>query len=957
VAIKCPKCHADNTDTARFCSNCATSLGTPRDHGPSITKTLESPAYIVAPGTVIAGHYEVQEKLGQGGMGEVYRALDKNLGRQVAIKILPEEFSRDPERLARFEREAKLLATLNHPNIAAVYGFEEAKGLRFLVMELVEGQTLQTRLDKGALPVDEALGTCRQVAEGLEAAHERGVVHRDLKPGNIMITPEGKVKILDFGLAKAYTGESTGIDIANSPTITAQMTEPGVILGTAAYMSPEQARGRSVDKRADIWAFGCILYECLTGERAFRGETVSDTLAHILKGEPDWKLLPQDTPVNVRNVLERCLQKDLRHRIHDVADARLEIEAPVAYFPEMVTSRRFLPPWLVTGGAVLLVAGIFVVWELTKYFRPAHAGAGVSAIIKVESGHWLDGKRRVQEAQRPVLTAMAISSEGDFVVYSAIEEYPGPLAKPQLHLRRIDQLEAKPIPGTEGGVNPFLSPDDRWVGFWADNHLKKVRVEGGVPAILCDSWGIFGASWGRDNSIVFAEESNDCLTRVSANSGKPETITMPDPKRQETRHLMPFWLPDGQAVLFTVMRDFYDTYPWVAVLQLKTRKWHKILEDAANPKYVAGGYLVFLRRGVLMAARFDPDKLELMSQPYPIGANVMQDLSGTEGNSGAGQFAISNSGALVYVTGGVLPPLQNSLVWVDHKGMEHPAAPIRLPFSTARLSPDGQRIAYATSGKEKHIGVYDINTGTNATLTINGKASDPIWTQEGKRLVFGMMDSDSIVFNLYTQPFDGRSAMERLTSSETSKWASSWARNTDTVAFVEYLPISSAGFYLGILELNSGRARPFQTPQLGGVCPEISPDGRWIAYHSDESNQNEVYVRPFSGTGGKWQISNNGGCQPLWARDGKQLFYRWRNQIWVVDVRTEGGFSFTNRRMLCEGPGYATSGVTRLYDLSLDGQRFLMVKLEERKPAPATEMILVQNWFEELRRLAPVSKK
>jgi serine/threonine protein kinase len=326
VAIKCPKCHVENTDTARYCSNCATSLGASREHGPSLTRTLESPAYVVAPGTVIAGHYEVLEKLGQGGMGEVHRALDKNLGRQVAIKILPEEFSADLERLARFEREAKLLATLNHPNIGAVYGFEEAKGLRFLVLELVEGETLQTRLDRGALPMDEALETCRQVAEGLEAAHERGVVHRDLKPGNMMITPEGKVKILDFGLAEAYTGETSGIDIANSPTITAQMTEPGVILGTAAYMSPEQARGRSVDKRADIWAFGCILYECLTGKRAFQRETVSDTLAQILNGEPDWKALPVSTPWSVTDLLHKCLQKEHKNRLRDIGDARIEIE-------------------------------------------------------------------------------------------------------------------------------------------------------------------------------------------------------------------------------------------------------------------------------------------------------------------------------------------------------------------------------------------------------------------------------------------------------------------------------------------------------------------------------------------------------------------------------------------------------------------------------------------------------
>ena len=404
MANKCPKCHSDNTDTARYCSNCATSLGAPRDRGPALTKTLESPVYVATPGTVIAGHYEVLGKLGQGGMGEVYRALDRNLGRHVAIKVLPEEFAADPERLARFEREAKLLATLNHPNIAAVYGFEEDQGLRFLVLELVEGETLQTRLDRGALPMDEALETCRQMAEGLEAAHEKGIVHRDLKPGNIMITPEGKVKILDFGLAKAYGGETTGVDIEKSPTITAQMTEPGIILGTAAYMSPEQARGRTVDRRTDIWAFGCVLYECLTGTRAFHGETVSDTLAHILKGEPDWSRLPTETPTLIKILLRRCLEKDPKQRLHDIADARLEIEAPVAYPSEAVPApRRFSLLWLAAGAAVILLAGILIDRLLIRHPQPAPPPSVVTSTIKLEPGHWLEGMRGREWSARPAL--------------------------------------------------------------------------------------------------------------------------------------------------------------------------------------------------------------------------------------------------------------------------------------------------------------------------------------------------------------------------------------------------------------------------------------------------------------------------------------------------------------------------------------------------------------------------
>ncbi|MGA2263257.1 MAG: protein kinase, partial [Acidobacteriota bacterium] len=531
-------------------------------------------------GTTLS-HYRITEKLGAGGMGVVYRAEDTNLDRQVAIKVLPDIFSGDPERLARFEREAKLLASLNHPNIAAIHGLEEAGGKRFLVLELVEGETLAQRIAKGPLPVDETLDVCRQIAEGLEAAHEKGIIHRDLKPANVKITPEGKVKVLDFGLAKAFHGETAAADASHSPTLTDQMTRPGVILGTAAYMSPEQARGKPVDKRADIWAFGCILYECLTGKRAFEGETVTETLAAILKAEPDWHALPVEASENLRAVLRRCLQKDASHRLRDIGDARIEIGDSIAQLAEAVSVLRRYPfRWILACAAVVLLVGILIGVALMRYSQPATSSPVLRSVIKVEPGHWLDGLRRSREAQSPSRTAMAISGDGRFAVYSAIEENPGPQAKPQLYLRRMDQAEAKPITGTEGGINPFLSPDNHWVGFWADGKLKKVPVDGGVPATLCDAAFIFGASWGPDNSIVFARGVAAGLSRVLADGGKLESLTTPDPKREEYGHRLPSWLPNGKAVLFTVMRHAWDSQPWLALLRLDTREWHVLLPDA-----------------------------------------------------------------------------------------------------------------------------------------------------------------------------------------------------------------------------------------------------------------------------------------------------------------------------------------------------------------------------------------
>jgi serine/threonine-protein kinase len=952
--MKCPKCHTDNPDTSRFCSNCATSLTSVKASPPSLTETLESPVHAVTPGTVYAGRYEILGRIGAGGMGEVYRATDKNLGRQVAIKVLPSAFAEDKERMARFEREAKLLAVLNHPNIAAIHGLEESEGRRFLVLELAEGETLQARLNRGALPVDEALETCRELAEGLEAAHEKGIIHRDLKPGNIMITPEGKVKILDFGLAKAYAGETTAVDIEKSPTITAKMTEPGVILGTAAYMSPEQARGRAVDRRADIWAFGCVLYECLTGSRAFHGETVSDTLAHILKGEPDWSKQPAETPTLIEVLLRRCLEKDPNKRLHDIADARLEIEAPMAYPSEAVAApRRFTLPWLAAGAVGILFAGILIGRFIIRPPQSTPPAPVVTATIKVEPGHWLDGMRRAQEREWPSRKAMAISADGRFFVYSAIEENPGPQVKPQLYLRRMDQGEAKPIAGTEGGINPFLSPDNRWVGFWAGGKLKKVPVDGGVPATLYDAARIFGASWGPDNSIVFAS-GYEGLSIVSADGGMAKSLTLPDPKREASIHRLPSWLPNGKAVLFTVMRYAWDSQPELALLDLDTREWRVLLPDAADAKYVSTGHLVFLRQGTLMAVRFDLANLQLIGQPSPVAGNIMQALvPWSAQNTGAGQFDVSESGSLVYAAGGVLPDLENSLVWIDQRGFEQPVMLLKMPSQAPRLSPDGRRIVYVTSGREWRIFIYDLSTGTNSRLTHEGMSSRAIWTPDGKRIVF--LWQEALGMSLFSQPYDGSLPMERLTTSQYNQYPGSWSSDGKTLALVEERLNYDQDILL--LEASSGRVMPFLNSQFNETYPEFSPDGRWIAYASDESARNEVYVRPFPGPGMKHQVSSQGGIQPLWARNGRQLFYRWEDQVWAVDVRTDGGFSTGKPRLLFERSGYSPGSPTRNYDLSLDGQRFLMVKLEQREPAPVTELILVQNWFEELKRLVPTGKK
>ena len=903
-------------------------------------------------------HYKIGEKLGAGGMGEVYRAEDLRLHRQVAVKVLPDLFARDPERLARFEREAKLLAALSHPNIAAIFGLEEAEGKRFLILELVEGETLAQRLARGPLPVGDALDVCRQIAEGLEAAHEKSIVHRDLKPSNIKLTPEGKVKILDFGLARAFLDKSPVEFIADSPTITAEMTQPGVILGTAAYMSPEQAKGKQVDKRADIWAFGCILFECLTGKPAFPGETITEVLAAVLKAEPDWGALPKDIPANIRVTLGRCLQKDRNLRYRDIGDTRIELaeELSLPSLEELekeVVIQRPIRAWImgaVIGGLVIGIVAAFITWHL----RPVEPPPSVSrSILKIEPGHWLDGLRS-QPLELPTRAGIAMASDGSFVVYSAIAENPGPPAKPQIYLRRMDRMDAAPVAGTEGGISPFLSPDDRWIGFWEGGKLKKVLVGGGVPTALCDVAGPFGVNWGPDDDIVFSSGSDLGLSRVSGQGGNVEILTVPDKTRKEYGHRLPRWLPDGRNVLFTIVGHGHVLQPRLALLDLGTRTWRVVMEDAADGLYLRTGHLVFMREGMLMAVAFDLDRLEVRGQPVPVVASVMHTLhiAKRSDNTGAGQYCVSDSGSLAYVSGEVISELDNIFFRVDQTGTVRPAADTKAPMYLPRFSPDGRRIAYDTEGREERVWVYDIDRGTASRLTDMGSAGCA-WTPDGKRLAFSSPISGQE--NLYWQAADGSSAAERLTTSDFWQIPGSFAPDGSTLAFVEEPP--ETGYDILILDMKSRRVTPFLKTKAYEGWPEYSPDGRWLAYASDESGRMEVWVRPFPGPGGRWQVSKEGGREPIWSKDGRRLFYREADRVWAADVRTDGGFSAGKPRFLFEKTGFFLTNAVRNWDLYPDGRGFLMMKKEEIKPRPATEMILVQNWFEELKRLVPAGKK
>jgi serine/threonine-protein kinase len=892
------------------------------------------------------GPYEVVARVGAGGMGEVYRARDSKLGRDVALKLLPAAFARDAESMARFRREAKLLAALNHSNIAAIYGLEDSSQAHALVMEFVDGPTLAARARSGPIPIDDALRIAKQICEGLEYAHERGIVHRDLKPANVKLTRDETVKILDFGLAKAIRGEAGQGDIVDSPTISEMATRSGVLLGTAAYMSPEQAKGKAVDRRADVWAFGCVLYEMLTGTMAFRNESITETLAAVIKEEPDWLVLPAETPPKIRVLLRRCLQKDVRQRLQAIGDARITIDEVLAGEPDGATApipafkpSRHARPWALGFLAVIIACA--AVWFLKPLPQPATKPVTRFTIT-------LPAGEQLAVGSGP---CMAFSPDGAELAYVAT---PAGSTTPQIYLRAMDTAHTRPVPGTEGAITPFFSPDSQSLGFFADGRLKKVSVRGGAAQTVAYA-GVnnLGGSWSSEQTIAFSPYSS-ALQEVPDAGGAPKPLTRFD--TGETIHAWPEFLPGSKAILFGV---FSATPTGIAVQRIGSGERRDLIhgQDAYMPRYARSGQLIYAQGGNLMAAPFDLDHLEIKGGSIPVVENVLQ-LPG----NGSAQYSISDSGSLAYISGAP-QNLNSKMVWVSRRGTEQVLGAPARTYNQPRLSPDGRRVAVdvVESAEDMQVWLYDLTRDTFAPFTFEGVNRHAVWTPDGKRIAF--MSNREGPTQIFWKLADGSGGLEQLTSGTGGVTADllpipySWTPDVRVLAFVRLLPTTASEFWL--LNVTDRTARRFMTSNAADGAPQISPDGHWLAYASDESGRREIYVQTFPAPGGKWRVSTDGGNEPQWNRNGRELFYRNADKMMAVEIATQGGLVEGKPRELFEGNYmHVPSGYVRAqYDVSPDGQRFLMLKSVGQEQSAPTQINVVLNWTEELKHLVPTESK
>ena len=899
------------------------------------------------------GPYEIVGLLGAGGMGEVYRARDTKLNREVAIKVLLAAVANDAERLARFSREAQLLASINHPNIAQIYGLEDAGDVRALVMELVEGPTLADRIAHQAIPLEEALPIARQIAEALEAAHELGIIHRDLKPANIKLRADGTVKVLDFGLAKALdpAGATSG-EAANSPTLSMQATAAGVILGTAAYMAPEQARGRAVDKRADIWAFGCVLFEMLTGSRAFQGDDITDTIVAVVSKEPEWKALPASAS-GVRSLLGRCLKKDRRQRLQAIGDARIQIDELISGTSEdVLATRAAIPSRRATPGAIAALAvgaaiAAVATWALTKPAPPAPQQLSRFEIVPPPAQSLNTGSDR----------DIAISPDGRHIVYRS-GAGGGASGGAQLIVRTIDRVGVQTLSGIANARQPFFSSDSQWIGFFEGGTLKKMSITGGAAIPICETPALSrGASWGDHNSIVFGTtDASSGLFEVSAGGGEPNQLTWPDKAKGETNHWYPSVLPDGRGVLFTITARNAAATAQVAVLDSRTGK-HKTLTRGSQAEYVEGGHLLYSVTGTLHAVRFDLERLELLGDPMPVVDGVW-----TAGG-GAANYGVSRAGTLVYVPAAAAgTPTLRSLVWVDRTGLETPIPSPPRAYEAPHLSPDGTRVAL-TIGEpdDSDIYIWDLaREGPLRRLTFDpGIDASPVWTPNGQRIVF-RSGGEGLAENLFTRAADGSGTAERLTTSQNFQTPS--FITPDGADIVGYEMSAKTAFDIMWFPLKGAASRPLIRTMSIESNPELSADGRYIAYQSNESGRYEIYVRRFPevDAGGRWQASSGGGTRPVWARNGQELFYLdLENTLTAVPVQTSGGTFAFGRPAKVLDTAYAEALVSsRPYDVSADGQRFLMIKenLTADRAAPPGGFVVVLNWFEEMKAKLPAGR-
>jgi len=914
----------------------------PDKQEPGPTASFDSS--VTGPGSQI-GPFRIERELGRGGMGVVYLAHDTKLGRPVAIKSLPAEVMANPKARSRFSREARLLASLNHPNIATIYDeFEEVEGVCYLILEYVPGQTLAEQIAKRGLKLEEALSMALQIAEAVAAAHEHDVIHRDLKPGNIKITPEGKVKVLDFGLAKAVGGKTADKQ--------STVTEPGRVIGTPAYMSPEQARGTKSDKRSDIWSFGCVLYEMLTATLPFEGETVSDTLANILQTDPDWHALPQSTPANIRSLLRRCLEKDPRRRLRDIGDASIEISETLSG-----TSEAFALP-----GEVAVVSQLFRRNVILACLACSIAGALIAGAIFMSlvrpspSGPAVVSRLSIDvPADKPLFSRggpncfLAISPDGTRLVY--VGELDD--GNTELYVRSMDDLEIKPIPGTRGAHNPFFSPDGQWVGFFGPD-LRKVSLTGGEPLTLLEDIPLgnvaFG-SWADDGTIVFGTIGGDRgLKRISDDGGRPETLIAPAPEESQDFYWFPQVLPGGNAILYShisyIEANLRGSY--IEAFLPETGKRQTVLDNASYAKYVRSGHLIFLRDHVLMAAPFDAQQLKIIGPSVPLVDDVGLDWRGR-----IPQIAISRNGTIVHVSGSEFN--NSTLVWVDRQGRsESLGAPAHAYFSP-RLSPDGRQVAVTVISQKEftsQVHVYDILRGALTHLATEGGNDMPQWSPDGTRIAFWSRRSEGS--GVFWKAVDGSvpaQLLARVPSPGFGLYPYSWSRDGKYLACI--VANANTQFDIWILDLDGDRKQqPFLKTEYRESNPTFSPDGRWLAYVSDESGRQEIYLLQYPDSGSKKQVSAEGGINPVWSRDGRELYYINGNSMMVVPVMPEPGFSIGAPERLFEGP-YVTGGnLWTNYDVS-DDERFMMIK---KSDDAEVQLICVHNWFEELKRLAPTRK-
>ena len=870
-------------------------------------------------------HYTITEKIGKGGMGEVYRATDNKLKRDVALKILPESFAQDPQRMGRFQREAEVLASLNHPNIAGIHGLEREGDTHAIAMELAEGETLAAHISKGAIPLEEALKIALQIAEALEAAHEKGIIHRDLKPANVMVTDDGNVKVLDFGLAKAFAVDQEEVSASNSPTLSMQATQQGVILGTAAYMSPEQAKGRTVDKRADTWAFGCVLYEMLTGRRAFAGEDLSDTLAAVLRSDVDSDALPAATPFLVCRLIRRCLEKEPKRRLRDIGDARIELEDELGHKGALAEQAApTAPPSAVsTRAAVIGALAVLVLVALVIWRWPTNTPTAPATVIRFSIGVPNGAEVALDE---PGGVHLALSRDGNRVAFAAAAD-----GTRHLYVRAIDEIEARRLPSTEGAQQPFFSPQGNWIGFVAGNQLLKIAVAGGTPVPIAEILvRVIGASWGEDDHIVMGVFESG-LQRVPASGGDLTPVTTLDSKQGDNWHVFPQILPGGTHVLYTVRGGRSR----VEIAPLEGGAPRVVLSGSRAAKYVETGHLVYPEAGGLMAAAFDLSNWETTGSPALVVDGVY--TKSTVGVNNAA-FSVSSTGALVYQPGA----LQHRLAWLGIDGSVEVWSDARWGYWYTDVSAVDGRVATTIAVEASIIDIWVLGDGPPIRVTSDGQSLMPLWTRDGERIAFVALASGS---NIHWKRPDSEEPAEQLLDRPGVQVPGSWSADGKRLAFFENRP--ETGQDIWELTIDDGEIREFVVTSFNEAQPDYSPDGRWLAFSSDRSGAREIWVLELP-DGTPRQLTIGGGLGPKWSPDGRALVYSDDLRLWQIQVSEDGIPEAESPRPLPEGRyllGEGDIGPDH-HSVAADGR--VLVPLIEK---PDQQPIIVWNWFSELGRV------